>query len=100
VYDTGPAKGETSTNRIEDKPGIKTILDAIESLKMDVQTLETKTCVLNSKITDLRGESGMQVFLKNMNGKTITLELHPSYTITTVKYMIWEREGMQPYSSS
>jgi hypothetical protein len=100
VYDAGRVKRETSTNRIEDIPGIKTILDAIESLKMDVQTLERKTCGLNSKVTDLRGESGMQIFLKNIDGKTLTLELHPSYTITTVKYMIWEREGMQPYSSS
>jgi hypothetical protein len=50
--------------------------------------------VLNSKVTDLRGVGGMQNFLKDLKGKTLTLELHPSYIVKTVKHIIWERQGV------
>ncbi len=96
MCDTGQIDAVGGQDQTEAIPDIETILDSIERLKMDVQNLERKTCVLNSKVTDLRGEGGMQIFLKDLKGQTLTLELHPSYTVETVKYIIWERQGVLP----
>jgi hypothetical protein len=35
----------------------------------------------------------MQIFLKTLSGKTITLEVKPSETTYSLKEKIWEKEG-------
>jgi ubiquitin len=49
---------------------------------------------LLSKVLSLRG--GMQVFVKTLTGKTISVECEPDESIESLKAKIMEKEGVPP----
>lgn len=53
-----------------------------------------KMCLFNSKLAHLLlVEMSMQIFVKTLTGKTITLDVDSSDTINTVKQKIQDKEG-------
>merc|ERR1712146_759485 len=49
---------------------------------------------LQSKLLRLRG--GMQIFVKTLTGKTITLDVEPGESVESVKGKIQDKEGIPP----
>jgi len=68
---------------------------------MNLNTIESSTLYYNEnnynnfkKLLSIRG--GMQVFVKTLTGKTISVDVEPDESIESLKAKIMEKEGIPP----
>ena len=72
----------------------------VQQLAEQLESARIASCRRKSKHTrdEYAGSSDIQIFIKTLEGSTLTLDVSPDDTVETIKRFVFERVGAQPTS--
>jgi len=94
IFKGGFVKDQLPVDDLKTRPYDEKIVRFRGGFAKETPVDDLKTTLFGDKILRFRG--GMQVFVKTLTGKTITVDCEPDESVESLKAKIQEKEGVAP----